>query len=201
MEKENKIDAVNKASDSLNSNAKKINEAAQNVSSALENLRSANETLGNPLGKGLGFISSKMKRNEPNQEKSGDVQQNLNEEVLSSAENIATSEVTQEKKDVAQTGAPKFKKVLAVIFMVIAVVYTVSPVDLSPDAIPIVGWLDDIGALLTAGVNAFQQFAKNQESFFIKILKYVKWFLVIGIVIAALLFGGLIAAIIALVAK
>lgn len=98
MEKENKIDAVNKASDSLNSNAKKINEAAQNVSSALENLRSANETLGNPLGKGLGFISSKMKRNEPNQEKSGDVQQNLNEEVLSSAENIATSEVTQEKK-------------------------------------------------------------------------------------------------------
>lgn len=61
--------------------------------------------------------------------------------------------------------------------------------------------LDDVGVLLTAGVNAMQQFSKDQNSFFVKLLKYVKWFMVLAIVAVALLFGGLIAAIIALVTK
>jgi uncharacterized membrane protein YkvA (DUF1232 family) len=30
---------------------------------------------------------------------------------------------------------------------VLAVVYVVSPIDLIPDAIPVIGWLDDIGVI------------------------------------------------------
>jgi uncharacterized membrane protein YkvA (DUF1232 family) len=33
------------------------------------------------------------------------------------------------------------------IFVLLAVVYVVSPLDLIPDVIPVIGWLDDIGVI------------------------------------------------------
>ncbi len=36
---------------------------------------------------------------------------------------------------------------LGKLFVLAALVYVVSPVDLIPDAIPIVGWLDDVGVM------------------------------------------------------
>lgn len=36
------------------------------------------------------------------------------------------------------------------LFVLIALVYVLSPVDLIPDAIPILGWLDDVGVLSLA---------------------------------------------------
>lgn len=196
----NTLDSLADASKSLNANAQKVNDAAQNLSSAFEQLKSANDSLGNPVGKGLGFISQKIGK------KNAGYSSNMTDE---SMEEKSDSDISEEPKETTpqskniQTafGASNFKKALAVFFMIVAVVYTISPIDLSPDAIPIVGWLDDVGALLTAGVNAIQQFAKNQESFMVKILKYIKWFMVIAIVITALLLGGLIAAIIALITK
>ena len=98
-------------------------------------------------------------------------------------------------------GASPWQKGLAVFFVIMSLLYTVSPIDLAPDAIPVVGWLDDVGFLLTATMNAVQQFAKDQNSAMVKILKYAKWFMVIAVVIAALLLGGLIAAIVALIMK
>ena len=98
-------------------------------------------------------------------------------------------------------GAARMQKGLAVFLMIMSLLYTVSPVDLAPDAIPVVGWLDDVGFLVTATMNAVQQFTKDQNSVMVKILKYVKWFMVIAVVIAALLLGGLIAAIVALIVK
>jgi len=94
-------------------------------------------------------------------------------------------------------GASDFQKGLAVFLMVMSLLYTVSPIDLAPDAIPVIGWLDDVGFLITATMNLVQQFSKDQNSAMVKILKYAKWLMVI----AALLLGGLIAAIIALVTK
>ena len=79
--------------------------------------------------------------------------------------------------------------------------YTISPIDLAPDAIPVFGWVDDFGLLATATMNVVQQFAKDQNSSMVKILKYAKWLLIVAVVIAALLLGGLVAAIIALVTK
>ena len=98
-------------------------------------------------------------------------------------------------------GASSLQKGLAVFLMIMSLLYTASPIDLAPDAIPVVGWIDDIGFLITATMNAVQQFAKNQDSAMVKILKYAKWFMVIAVVIVALLLGGLIAAIVALIVK
>lgn len=95
-------------------------------------------------------------------------------------------------------GASPLQKGFAVFFVIMSLLYTVSPIDAIPDAVPVVGWLDDAGLLLTATMNAVQQFAKNQDSTMVKILKYAKWFLVLFTVIAVLLLGGLIAAFIAL---
>ena len=75
------------------------------------------------------------------------------------------------------------------------------PTHLAPDAIPVFGWVDDLGLLATATMNVVQQFAKDQNSSMVKILKYAKWLLIVAVVIAALLLGGLIAAIVALIAK
>lgn len=95
-------------------------------------------------------------------------------------------------------GASPLQKGFAVFFVIMSLLYTVSPIDAIPDAVPVVGWLDDVGLLLTATMNAVQQFAKNQDSSMVKILKYAKWFLVLFTIIAVLLLGGLIAAFIAL---
>ncbi len=39
---------------------------------------------------------------------------------------------------------------LGKLFVLAALVYVVSPVDLIPDAIPVVGWLDDVGVMSLA---------------------------------------------------
>ena len=98
-------------------------------------------------------------------------------------------------------GASDFQKGLAVFFVIMSMLYAVSPIDLAPDAIPVIGWLDDIGFLATATMNAIQQFTKDQNSSMVKILKYTKWLLIVATVIATLLLGGLIAAIVALIVK
>lgn len=98
-------------------------------------------------------------------------------------------------------GASDYQKGLAVFLMVMSLLYTVSPIDLAPDAIPVIGWLDDVGFLMTATMNLVQQFAQDQNSSMVKILKYTKWLLIVATIIAALLLGGLIAAIVALIVK
>ena len=105
------------------------------------------------------------------------------------------------KKDAVQGESPVLWKALSVIIAMLAIVYDLSPVDVVPDAVPLFGWLDDVGFLVTATMNAVQQFTKDQNSAMVKILKYAKWFMVIAVVIAALLLGGLIAAIVALIVK
>ena len=98
-------------------------------------------------------------------------------------------------------GASNFQKGLAVFFAIVTLLYTISPIDLAPDAIPVFGWVDDLGLLATATMNVVQQFAKDQNSAMVKILKYAKWLLILATIIAALLLGGLIAAIVALIVK
>ena len=105
-----------------------------------------------------------------------------------------------EAEVVETNGASDFKKGLAVFFVIMSMLYAVSPIDLAPDTIPVVGWLDDLGFLVTATMNAIQQFTKDQNSSMVKILKYTKWLLVLATVIAALLLGGLLVAIGTLIA-
>ena len=102
-------------------------------------------------------------------------------------------------KDVQNNGVPVVWKALSVIIAMMALAYDISPLDLSPDAVPVLGWLDDAGITVMAALNAYQQFAKDQNAISVRLAKYVKWMMVAMLVIAAAVILGLIAAIVALV--
>lgn len=97
-----------------------------------------------------------------------------------------------------ENGASAVWKAIAVIYMLLALAYDVSPVDAMPDAIPIVGWLDDVGLTLSAILNIIQQFAEDQNAFLIKFIKWIKWILIILLLLVFLAIGGLVALIISL---
>ncbi len=92
----------------------------------------------------------------------------------------------------AEKGASDLQKGLAIFLSILAGVYTVSPIDILPDAIPVLGWMDDLGVSAFAVLNVVQQFTSNQKSLLVKIVKYFKWFLILATVGIVLLFGGLI---------
>ena len=102
-------------------------------------------------------------------------------------------------KDVQNNGVPVVWKALSVIIAMMALAYDISPLDLSPDAVPVLGWLDDAGITVMAALNAYQQFAKDQNAISVRLAKYVKWMMVAVLVIAAAVILGLIAAIVALI--
>ena len=67
--------------------------------------------------------------------------------------------------------------------LILAVIYTVSPVDLVPDALPIAGWMED-GLFLIAGLlNGIQNGVLDDNNSLKKIIKFLKWgLLIIGII-------------------
>ncbi|MCF0215480.1 MAG: DUF1232 domain-containing protein [Fibrobacteraceae bacterium] len=98
-------------------------------------------------------------------------------------------------------GASSLHKAIAIVTTLLAVAYGVSPIDLSPDAIPVLGWLDDFGILSVALLNLAQQFTADQNSSMAKVLRYAKWIMVILCAIAILFLFGLVAAIVALITR
>lgn len=52
-------------------------------------------------------------------------------------------------------------KLFAILFLIFAIVYGISPVDLVPDTIPIIGWLDDLFLNLASITNAYFQWRKR----------------------------------------
>lgn len=98
------------------------------------------------------------------------------------------------------TGANTLWKALSIVIAMLALAYDVSPIDAVPDAIPVLGWLDDVGITAFAAMNVYQQFTKDQNSTLVKLIRYTKWMLVALVVIAGVAVGGLVAAIVALVA-
>lgn len=52
------------------------------------------------------------------------------------------------------------RKINIAIGFVIALIYLILPVDFVPDAVPVVGWVDDIIAVLLAVANAIRLGAK-----------------------------------------
>lgn len=51
------------------------------------------------------------------------------------------------------------------LLIALTIIYVLSPVDVVPDAIPIVGWLDDVGIIL-AEVAQYLLYMKNKKEAF-----------------------------------
>ena len=96
-------------------------------------------------------------------------------------------------------GASDWQKAFAFLLALGAILYDVSPIDLSPDAVPVVGWLDDVGVTLVAGLNLLEKIQSNQNGLFAKMLRMSKWLLIILLVIAGLIVVGLLVGIFALI--
>ena len=65
--------------------------------------------------------------------------------------------------------------------LILALIYTVSPIDLVPDFIPIVGWLEDALLVIVGGLNGIQNGILDANSSLRTLIKFVKWgILIIG---------------------
>ena len=63
--------------------------------------------------------------------------------------------------------------------LILALIYTVSPIDLVPDFIPIVGWLEDALLVIVGGLNGIQNGVLEANSSLRTLIKYLKWWLLI----------------------
>ncbi|MBE7412606.1 MAG: DUF1232 domain-containing protein [Leptospiraceae bacterium] len=54
----------------------------------------------------------------------------------------------------------RWKKIVAIVILVIAILYDVSPIDFIPDIVPGFGWADDIIVTILAFTNLFRQMRK-----------------------------------------
>ena len=63
--------------------------------------------------------------------------------------------------------------------LILALIYTVSPIDLVPDFIPIVGWFEDALLVIVGGLNGIQNGVLEANSSLMTLIKYLKWGLLI----------------------
>lgn len=87
---------------------------------------------------------------------------------------------------------PLIKKkngVMPWIWLVLALGYSLSPLDFMPDTFPILGWLDDLSLLSAATINLFQHYNEDTHKQFAKILKYLKWIFLLLAILLILIFG------------
>jgi hypothetical protein len=84
--------------------------------------------------------------------------------------------------------------VIDCVLFILSICYVVLPIDLVPD-VPIVGWFDDAALLASSGLNVLQKYLGTTHELAYKILKLLKWgVLILGIIVflLALIFGTLI---------
>ncbi|MBQ4358472.1 MAG: DUF1232 domain-containing protein [Paludibacteraceae bacterium] len=72
--------------------------------------------------------------------------------------------------------------------LVLALIYGVSPLDLSPDAMPVVGWFDDLVVIGAGVLNFVQHWTEESNELLSRILRILKWVLIlVGVVVFLLL--------------
>jgi uncharacterized membrane protein YkvA (DUF1232 family) len=55
------------------------------------------------------------------------------------------------------------KSIAAIVFIILNLIYIISPIDFIPDFIPVIGWVDDIIALLIAISIGVKYFVKKKS--------------------------------------
>lgn len=87
------------------------------------------------------------------------------------------------------------------ITFALSLLYTFSPIDILPDVIPVVGWVDDLVIAATGTLNLIQKTCQESMSWLSGIAKMLKWVTIILGGIAVLILALLGTAIYSLVSK
>lgn len=80
----------------------------------------------------------------------------------------------------------KNKTAWASALAILSAVYAVSPVDIVPD-VPVIGWIDDFFVVTAAGLNLLEKTTNESHQTLKKILKILKWAVIILGIMAILL--------------
>lgn len=64
------------------------------------------------------------------------------------------------------------------LWIVMAVFYTISPLDIVPDVIPIYGWIDDGLILAISILNLVQSYLMPKNEALAKMVKRIKWIII-----------------------
>jgi uncharacterized membrane protein YkvA (DUF1232 family) len=110
--------------------------------------------------------------------------------------NCDVKEIVVSKQKKNQIASKNFLNVPIIdwVLFILSICYVVSPIDLVPD-VPIVGWFDDAALFMSSGLNVLQKYLGTSYELVYKILKLLKWgILILGAIafLLVLIFGALI---------
>ena len=81
-----------------------------------------------------------------------------------------------------------FNSIASWIPFILALIYTVSPVDFIPDIIPVAGWGEDVLFLIVSAMHGIQNTVLDKNTSIYKIVKYIKWAsFIFGVIIILIL--------------
>ena len=73
-------------------------------------------------------------------------------------------------------------------WMIVSVLYGLSPVDVVPDVVPVAGWMDDVVGIGVSALNLLQSYTEQSNATLSAILKMLKKILLVGgLIIVAVL--------------
>jgi uncharacterized membrane protein YkvA (DUF1232 family) len=52
---------------------------------------------------------------------------------------------------------------IKIVFFIAGIIYVISPIDIIPDIVPFVGWLDDVAVFSAAALPLFDLIKKNKK--------------------------------------
>lgn len=93
-------------------------------------------------------------------------------------------ESMQESQKVQESGNNRW----AWFWMIVSILYCLSPVDVVPDVAPVAGWMDDVVGIGVAALNLLQSYTEQSNATLSAILKMLKKILLVGgLIIVAVL--------------
>ena len=105
---------------------------------------------------------------------------------ISEREGLHMSQVNELSEVEVIGQVPERSLVMPVVFLVLAIFYDLSPIDIIPD-IPVVGYFDDLIITAIATLNFLQKWFEDTSGIFAAALGFMKWLVIfVGIITVSL---------------